>query len=238
MHIIRIYIKQKDLGDYWRYFKTVMKKYLSKKFCKRFVWMLIGVCLISLGIAFLRLSGFGTDPFSCLNFGLSRHLPISFGTCQGIVGIIIFIPVLIIRPQSFGVGAVFNMIGSGYIVDLYLWLFGKINITVETLESILLIRVLFLMMGILVVCLGAALYMQSDLGVSPYDMIGQIVEDKTNGKIKFRWARMFLDIMCVLIGFVAGATVGIGTLFMACFTGTLISWFRTNVAKKVLGDEI
>lgn len=66
---------------------------------------------------------------------------VRFWNMSGIVGIIIFIPVLIIRPQSFGIGAVFNMIGSGYIVDLYLWLFGKINIAVETLELILLIRV-------------------------------------------------------------------------------------------------
>lgn len=203
---------------------------------KRIVGMILGIVIIGLGVACLRLAAFGTDPFSCMNIGVSNHLPISYGTYQAILNIVLLIPVVWIKPSSFGVGALFNMLGLGYVVDAWMWAFGSFGITVESMEAFLIIRFLLLVIGITCVSFGVALYMKTDLGVAPYDMIGQIVDELTHGRIPFKWARVILDCISMIIGFATGGTFGVATLVVAFFTGPLVSWFREHVVAKIFRE--
>ena len=200
---------------------------------KRFSYMVIAIVFLGIGVSLLRLAGFGTDPFSCMMFGLIRHLPIRYGTLQIIINIVMFIPVILLYPRSFGVGALFNMIGMGYIVDWCLILCSMCNVTVEGLQGMLIIRVLLLFAGIVVMCFGIALYMECDLGIAPYDMIAQLIEDRTHQKIPFKIGRIFTDMLCIFIGFVTGGTVGFATIVVGFFTGPVVSYFRGLVKKKL-----
>lgn len=44
--------------------------------------MFVGILFIGLGVASYRMSGFGTDPFTCMNLGISGFLSMTFGTWQ------------------------------------------------------------------------------------------------------------------------------------------------------------
>lgn len=211
-----------------------MQNYFKNIGWKRFVYMVLGIVLLGIGVACLRLAGFGTDPFSCMIFGLSSHLPISYGSLQAIINIVLFIPVVILYPKSFGIGAFVNMIGLGYIVDLCLYLCGLCGVTVDGLQGLLVARVILLIAGICFMCFGIALYMESDLGIAPYDMVAQLIEDKSHKKILFRWGRIITDLLCISIGFVSGGTVGVATLVVGFFTGPLVSLFRQIVKEKLL----
>lgn len=202
---------------------------------KRFICMIIGVMLIGFSITFTRLACFGTDPFSCMNIGVSNHLPMSYGTYQLIVNIVLFIPVILLCPRSFGIGALFNMFGVGYAADLGMFLFSIFGIGESTFADMLLFRFLFFIIGLFLLCFGVALYMECDLGVAPYDMIGQIVEERTHGKIRFKWVRVFTDCLCMVIGFISGGTVGLATILISLFTGPVVSWFREHGVKKMIG---
>lgn len=201
---------------------------------KRFMFMLIGVAFLGAGVGLLSLAGFGTDPFACMNFGVSAHLPIGYGTYQLIVNIVLFIPLIFMYPKSFGIGAVFNMIGVGYIAEFVLWMSGRLHITTESLSGMIGVKIVIMVAGVLSLCFGIALYMECDLGASPYDILGQVIEDKTHGKIKFRWGRMMLDFISVTIGYLAGATVGIATVITAFLAGPIISYFKEHIVKKIL----
>lgn len=200
--------------------------------------MILGVCGIGIGTVCLRFAGFGTDPFSCMNLGVSNHLPISYGTCQLVINILLFIPVILLNPRSFGIGAFFNMFGIGYIVEFSLWLCGLFGLTVGSVEEQLIFRILFLIVGIVIFCFGVALYMECDLGVAPYDMIGQIVEDRTDGKIKFKWVRVSMDLLCMLTGFLLGGSIGAATVGVAFFTGPVVSGFRNKVVHRLIGTAV
>ncbi|MGN0154302.1 MAG: YitT family protein [Lachnospiraceae bacterium] len=203
---------------------------------RRIGCMILGIVIIGLGVACLRLASFGTDPFSCMNIGVSNHLPISYGTYQAIVNIVLFIPVILINPKSFGLGALFNMLGLGYVVDGWMWIFQKSGITVEGMNTFLIIRAILMIAGIICISFGVALYMKTDLGVAPYDMISQIVEDLTHGKILFKWARVVLDSISMAVGFISGGTFGTATFVVAFLTGPLVSWFREHAAVKLVGE--
>lgn len=212
------------------------EKKRKKPDMKRIAGMILGIVVIGLGVACLRLAAFGTDPFSCMNIGVSNHLPISYGTYQAILNIVLLIPVIRIKPKSFGAGALFNMLGLGYVVDAWMWAFGSLGVTVESMEAFLMIRLLLLVIGIACVSFGVALYMKTDLGVAPYDMIGQIVDDLTHGRMPFKWARVILDCISMVIGFATGGTFGVATFVVAFFTGPLISWFREHVVAKIFRE--
>ena len=203
----------------------------------RLLYSVMANIVMGIGVTFLRLSGFGTDPFSCMNMGVSSHLPISYGTYQLLFNIVLFIPVFILNRKSFGPGALVNMLGMGYIIDFCTWLLSLVGVTVQMLEAWMPIRIVCMMIGILLICFGVALYMDCDMGVSPYDIMAQIVEDRTAGKLKFKWVRICMDICCMTIGFVTGSVVGIATVVVAFFTGPVVSWFRNHAVRKILKKD-
>lgn len=211
---------------------------ISGAVIKRFFYMCLGNVLLGFGVALLRLSGFGTDPFCSMNIGVSSHLPISYGTYQLLVNLVLFIFVLIFYRKSFGIGAFVNMVGIGYIVDFCIWLFGKAGITIQGMESYLPVRILLMPVGIAVVSFGIAFYMDCDMGIAPYDALSPIIEERTHGRVKYKWARVTTDIICMAIGYFSGGPVGIATIIVAFFTGPVVSFFRASVVARLLKGQV
>ncbi len=201
----------------------------NKNLVMRIVLVVLANMILGLGISLLRLAGFGTDPYTCMNLGVSSKLGMSYGTYQMIFNIVIFIPVFILDRKSFGVGALVNMLVLGYFVEFFMFAFGAVGITIEGLAGNLLIQIPILTLGVFVVCFGVALYMFCDLGSAPYDRLGVIIENYSHGKIKFKWARVCLDIFSTVVGFLTGSVIGIGTVIIAFFTGPIVSFFREKV---------
>ncbi|MCI9502232.1 MAG: membrane protein [Hungatella sp.] len=186
------------------------------------------------GIAVLRLSGFGTDPFTCMNLGVSSILGLGLGAYQVILNIILFIPVFILDRKSFGVGALVNMLALGYFVEFFMFLFSAAGVTIEGLAGSLGVRVFLLAAGVLVVCFGISLYMFCDLGAAPYDRLGVIIENYSHGKIKFRAARICMDLVSIAVGFLTGSIVGLGTIVVGFFTGPIVSFFRERAVAPMV----
>ena len=78
----------------------------------KIIMMLLGNLLMGIAVAILRMSRFGTDPFTCMNLGVSGFLNISFGTYQLLVNIIFFIFVLWKGRSCIGAGTIVNMAGE------------------------------------------------------------------------------------------------------------------------------
>ena len=188
-----------------------------KKLLPRVLWVTVANLILGLGIAMLRLSGFGTDPFTCMNLGVSSHLPVSFAVYQMIFNVLLFIPVFILDRKSFGIGALINMLLLGYFVEFFMFLFAAVGITIEGMAGNMAMRIPALVVGILVLCFGVALYMACDLGAAPYDRLSVIVENYSHGKIKFRAARICMDLVSIAVGFLTGSIVGLGTIVVGFF---------------------
>lgn len=205
-----------------------MKKWEMKKI----IWMLIGVFLLGFGGAMLRLSGLGTDPFTCINLGISKTADILYGTSCIILNIGLLIPMLFWYRKGFGIGMLVNMLTLGYISDFCVYVWGKIGLTVANMSDSPFLQMLFLIIGVLIFCLGVAFYMEADLGVAPYDALGQMIEIWTKGRVKFSVNRVITDVLCVIIGYCLGSTIGIATVVTAFFTGPIVQFFRNHITKK------
>ncbi|MDO5411112.1 MAG: hypothetical protein Q4F21_11795 [Lachnospiraceae bacterium] len=203
---------------------------------KKLLWMLVGVFLLGFGGAMLRLSGLGTDPFTCINLGISETAGILYGTSTILFNIVLLIPIFFWYRKGIGIGMFVNMTALGYISDFCVYMWGKIGLTKTIMADMMFLRFVFLIAGILIFCLGIAFYMEADLGVAPYDALGQMVEMWTKGKVKFSAARVVMDVVCVTAGFCLGSTVGIATLVTAFFTGPVVTFYRRKLVVFIGGS--
>lgn len=206
----------------------------KEKLAERIVLVIVANLILALGTSLLRLSGFGTDPFACMNLGVSSHLPISYGTYQMLLNIVLFIPIFFLDRQSFGVGALVNMFALGYFVEFHMMWMSLIGLTVGSISGLLAFRIVLMVIGILVICFGVALYMGCDLGAAPYDRLGVVVERYSSGRIKYRYARIASDLVSMLVGYLSGSTVGIATVVVGFFTGPLISLCRDTIVDRIM----
>ena len=156
-----------------------------------------------------------------------KNLIYIFALFRVYFNILIFIAIILSCKNYIGIGTIVNMVCVGFIADYTVSRFN--SIFGNELEIIL--RSTLLLIGLVLICLGAALYMTADLGIAPYDALAFIIEKFTGGKIHFKWARIMTDAICVLTGFLLGSTIGIGTLLLVFCTGPLIQFFRT-----IMGD--
>ncbi|TWE08040.1 putative membrane protein YczE [Neobacillus bataviensis] len=200
---------------------------------RRFCMMVIGNLCIGIAVSLLRLSNFGTDPFSTMNLGVSGFLHVSLGIYQLIFNVFLLIIVFIFVRHTIGVGTVVNMVGIGFFSDFFVYgyheLFGS--------STLLITRSIFLVIAIIIVGLGVALYMTPDMGIAPYDAMPLVIQKLSHDKIPFAFARIMADVTCVAIGFSFGAIVGFATVITAICIGPLVQYFRKHLAEPLLRNK-
>ena len=213
-------------------FLTERRVVLNRSMCKRLVMMVIGVILMGLGIALLSQSRFGADSFSCFNFGISSLTPLPFYACYWISSIILLIPGLLFARHLIHLGTLLSFFCTGltaqFFINCFRKGFGKIHI--------LPMRITLLCAGIIVFALAASLFFSSNLGLTPYDIMGFVLTQKI--KIAYFWCRLGFDALFALTGFLFGARIGIGTLITALFLQPLIGVFNRYISIPILEQSL
>jgi len=209
---------------------------------RRIAMSLCGVVICAIAVGFFKMAAFGVDPFQSLMSGLDQLIPIPFGTLYVIVNGVLLIFSLVFNRHNIGIATFINLFLLGYITQF----------TLETLQGWfpapeIWLRILFLIIGIVVICIGSALYMTADLGVSTYDSVAITMATKWKWG-EFQFIRIATDIICVLFGTVifriGGGTwrqipeiVGVGTIITAFFMGPLIEFFNVHIARPLLNQD-
>ncbi len=203
---------------------------------------ILGVMTGAVSVAIFKMAAFGVDPFQSFMSGISKLIPISFGTLYVIVNAVLLTFSLIFDRHYIGIATFINLFLLGYVTEysykLLRWLVPEPSMP---------LRVIFLIVGIIIICIGSSLYITADLGVSTYDAVALIMANKW--KIgKFKFIRICTDVCCVVLGslmFIAGGgrlreiptIAGIGTIITAFFMGPLIEFFSEHIARKLLDDK-
>lgn len=188
--------------------------------------MILGVIIQGFGLSILRAINLGVDPCSCLTQGVASLLPVSFGTCQLLCHLITFIFVIRYDMSYIGFGTIGNMCFLGYISDFFTWIFELI--LPAGFFAVTSIRYILLLPSLAVFLFGAAAYMCSGLGSSPYDALPFIISARVK-RIPFKIIRMMWDIAFMTAGFLLGGTVGIVTVAVAFFCGPVVSFVKKKL---------
>ena len=204
--------------------KKLMKEWFSKDKLKKAPMMIAAVITMGICVALLKMTAFGPDPCSTMNYGMSALVGLPFGVYQMTVNIIVFIAVFFIDRSLLGLGSFGNMILVGYSADLTSWIMLKaFGLTAfEGLGA----RIAVMLIALICFVFAAAIYMNSGLGTAPYDALSILIHKKLfadkGSKVPFRAVRIAYDGAATLIGFMTGGGVGIVTLIMIPALGSAV----------------
>lgn len=207
---------------------------------RRILMSLCGVIICAVSVGIFKIAALGVDPFQSLMSGLDKLIPISFGTLYVIVNVLLLSFSLIVDRSKIGLATFINLFLLGYITE-YTYAFLQTVIVAPSM----LMRAVCLLVGIVIICFGSALYMTADLGVSTYDAIAIALSGKWK-LAPFKYCRIATDVICVVSGCVlfllGGGSIGgiptiagVGTIITAFFMGPLIEFFNEKFARPLLG---
>lgn len=209
---------------------------LPERFRPRLTMTLTGVLLCSIAVGFFKCSLFGVDPFQCFAMGSWGKFGsmLSYGTYYTLISLVMLVVDWFLDRHYIGIATFINLFLTGYIVD-----FSQHTISQLCPEPGLVLRVVFLTVGVVLMCFASSLYMTADLGVSVYDAIPIVISNRKGWPFKF--VRISSDLVCVAIGtacVLAGAVgaplPGLGTIITAFFMGPLVDFFNRRFSRPLL----
>ncbi|WP_460853106.1 membrane protein YczE [Nocardioides montaniterrae] len=178
---------------------------------RRIPQLLVGLWIYGLSMAMMIRSGLGLDPWDVFHAGIAAHVDLTFGTIVVITGAFVLLLWIPIR-QAPGLGTITNVILIGVATDVSL-------ATIDRPAGIL-ARTLLLLGGIGLNGLAGALYIGAQLGPGPRDGLMTGLVARTGWPI--RVVRTGLEVTVLVIGFLLGGTVGLGTVLYAVAIGPIV----------------
>lgn len=177
----------------------------------RLARLLPGLVLFGIGIALMVDADIGLSPWQVLHQGISRRTGIPLGTVVIIVGVIVLSLWIPLR-ERIGLGTLGNVIIIGVVLDIALWL-SPID------ELALWQQVAMMVSGVATIGVASALYIGAGLGPGPRDglMTGLAKRGYRIGLV-----RTAIEVTVLVIGWLLGGTVGIGTVTFALGVGPII----------------
>lgn len=196
---------------------------------KRLVLMTIGLIILSFGIALFRLARLGNDPFTGMCFALSDRYGISLGMVEMGVNAIFFVIMLFTLRSHIGIGTFFNAFLIGYVVEFF-------AVTMEGIwmPQVLPAKMAVCLTALVVTGLGCSIYMNANMGISPYDATAKGLELGLHQK--FFLCRIFTDTLCVVVCWLQGGILGVGIILSAFCMGPFISLFDKIVSEPLYRD--
>lgn len=158
----------------------------KNQFIKSGVISFIGIFGMGFFLSFLIMADYGTDPYTFMNRSIAARMGMSLGNWQLIINAVFLAIVLIFNRRLIGLGTIFNMVLIGYYADFFTWLWKRIipaqAFTAQPIRAIIFAAAISLFV------ISAAVYMNADAGLSPYDGSCKIAADsvqKMNPRIPF-----------------------------------------------------
>jgi uncharacterized membrane protein YczE len=178
---------------------------------RRLPGLLAGLVVFGVGIAVMAASGLGLGPREAFHQGIASRTDLALGTVSILVGI----PVLALwwplgeRP---GIGTLLNVATIGTATNLALPLLPRPTEPVFQLAMSV--------AGVLLIGLGSGLYLAADLGAGPRDGLMTGLHHRFGWSI--RRARTAIELIVLVIGFLLGGTIGLGTILFTFGIGPVV----------------
>ena len=195
------------------------------RLARRLPQLYLGLTLYGLSIALMVEGDLGLAPWDVLHMGLTRHLPITLGQALVIVSFAVLVLWIPLREKP-GLGTVSNALVVGFAADGTLWLLDR--------PDAMALRVVLMVGGIVLCGLATAAYIGAQLGRGPRDGLMTGLVRRTG--LSTRVVRTGIELTVVLLGWLLGGAVGLGTVLFAVAIGPLVQpmlpWFSVRLPDR------
>ncbi|CCH35372.1 membrane protein YczE [Saccharothrix espanaensis] len=181
---------------------------------RRVPQLVAGLWLYGTSMALQIRATLGLDPWDVLHEGLTKRTGLSFGTITILVGALVLLCWIPLRQRP-GVGTIANVFLIGVAVD--------VTLAFLPTPSDLVVRIVFLVSGIVLNGLAAAVYIGARLGPGPRDGLTTGFCARTGTSL--RLVRTVVELTVLAGGWLLGGTIGVGTVLYALSIGPLTQAF-------------
>lgn len=216
-----------------------MEKRGLKEIFLRIIILLVGLTIAHLGVTLFLLADLGSDPFNVLVQGVYRTLSgltgwsiLTHGRVHIVLCFTIIIMLLFTDKSYIKIGTILCMICGGPIIDVFTVILSPLFPD----GCSVVYKIIMLALGCVILAFGMTIVIKSDAGTGPNDLVAVVISDKS-GK-SFGIVRIIVDAAFVLLGFLLGGAVGIGTIICAGCVGPVANIFlpfNEKTVHKVLG---
>ncbi len=186
---------------------------------RRLLQLYFGLSLYGLSTAMFVRADLGADPWNVFHLGVAKLLALDIGTVMIATGALVLLLWIPLRQRP-GLGTISNVVVLGLAADAALSV-------IPTLSDIL-PRSGLLAGAIVVNAIATAMYIGAGFGSGPRDGLMTGVNARTGWSV--RSIRTVIELSVLLIGWLLGGTLGVGTVLYALTIGPLIQlclpWFR------------
>ena len=152
----------------------------------------------------------GLGPWGVFHEGISINTSLTFGNAiiaTGIFVTLLWIPL----KQKPGIATLVDIFWIGTVADLVI----SLDLNAETLV----LKWIFVFVGILCIGSGTAIYVGADMGSGPRD--GVMVGLESKG-LKIGMARNVIEVTALSLGWLLGGTVGLSSVVIAISIGPVV----------------
>lgn len=179
----------------------------------RLGFFLTGLMMMSLGVTLMIRANLGVSPWDVLQIGLSITFGQTVGFWSQMIGVFLLFLTYFLSRKRPTIGTLLNMLLIGWFIDLFL-MFGKDTMYTGMYSYITLVA------GIVLIAVGAGLYISSNLGAGPRDGIMLVLSDRWRWSI--RRVKIVMEAFVLVIGWWLGGPVSIGTLIFTIIIGPIM----------------
>lgn len=202
----------------------------------------IGTMFVGLGVSLYKLSSLGQDSLSGMILSIQYLInieKISYTVCYIVINSLFLIMMILFARNKINVGSIINLLLTGTFCDIFMHIFGTFNM----LNPNLFLRIIYGILGLIIISFGIALYGGANLGIAPYDSLPLIV-NKYCPKLKYKYARMLIDLSCTVVALIIGVIIlkrndiiNINTILTFIVMGPLISIFSKLINRFIYHNE-
>ena len=175
-----------------------------KLLVKKTLWMVLGLFIFGTGSYISIQANIGLGAWEAFQMGIADLIGMSYGNVSLLVGAIIVIFDMMLK-EKIGFGTILNAIIIGKAVDLWNWI-GLM----PKMDNFYL-GIVVLLMGQMMISIGTYFYIREGMGGGPRDSLMTALS-KCLPKVPVGYIRGMIEGTVLVIGYLMGAKVGLGTV--------------------------
>ncbi|MGA1836048.1 hypothetical protein VD659_03870 [Herbiconiux sp. 11R-BC] len=176
----------------------------------RILRLLIGLVLYGVADALMIRAAVGVDPWTVFAQGVTRLSGWNIGLLTNLIGLAVLLLWIPLRQRP-GLGTVLNVFVVGTVIGLGVWLLPA--------PAGLLAQIAYFAGGMLLLAFASGVYIGAGLGPGPRD--GLMTGIHSRFGLPLWLARTLVEGSVLLVGWLLGGDVGVGTLVFAALIGPL-----------------
>ena len=193
---------------------------------RRIAQLLVGLVLYGFAISMMIRAAVGVSPWDVLSQGVTKQTGIPFGWVTNIIGGIVLLLWIPIRQKP-GVGTVLNVLLVGTAAQGGLMVLPELTVLWQ--------QIVLFAGGLVLLAIATGLYIGARFGPGPRDGLMTGIHKRWGFPI---WAvRTAIELTVLLIGWLLGGNVGVGTIAFALLIGPMVNVTLPLLRVRLASDE-